>query len=104
AQSAGNPRLKVFGPEKKGAMLEGSKEFAKEFMQRHQIPTAKYQSFKKGEEKQALDFLQTLDPPYVLKADGLAAGKGVVIPETLKEAKKEVEEMLGGKFGDASAT
>lgn len=94
----------VFGPDKTGAMLEGSKEFAKKFMMKNNIPTAKYQSFVKGEEQQAKDFLKTMKPPYVIKADGLAAGKGVVIPETSAEAENCVDEMLGGQFGNASST
>lgn len=94
----------VFGPDKTGALLEGSKEFAKKFMAKNGIPTAKYQSFVKGEEKEAKAFLKTMNPPYVIKADGLAAGKGVVIPETFTEAKNCVDEMLGGQFGQASST
>ncbi|MFM9944165.1 MAG: phosphoribosylamine--glycine ligase [Bacteroidia bacterium] len=103
----GNEILKhiyVFGPDKTGALLEGSKEFAKKFMAKNNIPTAKYQSFVKGDEQQAKDFLKTMKPPYVIKADGLAAGKGVVIPETLFEAESCVDEMLGGQFGNASST
>lgn len=94
----------VFGPDKTGAMLEGSKEFAKKFMMKNNIPTAAYQSFEKGQEKEARAFLKTMKPPYVIKADGLAAGKGVVIPETLAEAENCVDEMLGGQFGNASST
>lgn len=94
----------VFGPDKTGALLEGSKEFAKKFMAKYGIPTAKYQSFIKGEETEAKAFLKTMNPPYVIKADGLAAGKGVVIPETLTEAENCVDEMLGGQFGQASST
>jgi phosphoribosylamine--glycine ligase len=89
------------GPSEMGARLEGSKDFAKAFMMRHNIPTAAYRTFTKGEMAQGEAFLETLRPPYVLKADGLAAGKGVVIPLTLEEAKRELGEMLGGKFGTA---
>ena len=94
----------VIGPSKAGAMLEGSKEFAKGFMQRHHIPTARYKSVTAGGIAEGLAFLETLEAPYVLKADGLCAGKGVLILPTLEEAKKELEEMLGGMFGNASAT
>lgn len=95
----------VFGPDKTAAMLEGSKEFAKEFMLRHSIPTARYQSFKKGEEKEAKVFLEQMNPPYVIKADGLAAGKGVVIPETLAEAEANIDDMLkNDQFGEAGNT
>ena len=93
----------VIGPSKAGAVLEGSKDFAKGFMQRHGIPTARYQTFDGTTLKEGLAFLETLQPPYVLKADGLCAGKGVLILPTLEEAKKELEEMLGGMFGEASA-
>lgn len=96
--------IAVIGPGKSGARLEGSKDFAKGFMMRHHIPTATYQTFRSHQLSEAEDFLQTLKPPYVLKADGLAGGKGVLILQTLKEAKKELKEMLGGKFGDASAS
>ena len=96
--------IAVIGPKKDGAQLEGSKDFSKQFMFRHKIPTAKYQSFTKETLAEGLLFLETLSPPYVLKADGLAAGKGVVIPTTLSEAKKELTEMLAyAKFGNASA-
>jgi phosphoribosylamine--glycine ligase len=94
----------VIGPSKKGAELEGSKERAKEFMMAHGIPTAAYQSFTAETLVSGQSFLETLQPPYVLKADGLAAGKGVLIIEDLQEAKEELAEMLGGKFGDASTT
>ncbi len=94
----------VFGPDKTGALLEGSKDFAKKFMVKYNIPTARYESFKKGEELLAKAFLKTMKPPYVIKADGLAAGKGVVIPETLAEAENCVDEMLRGQFGQASST
>jgi len=94
----------IIGPSKAGAQLEGSKDFSKEFMIRHKIPTARYQTFTKDTLQEGLKFLETLSPPYVLKADGLAAGKGVVIPNTLEEAKKELTEMLANaKFGNASA-
>ena len=93
----------VIGPSKSGAVLEGSKDFAKGFMQRHNIPTARYQTFDGEHLQQGLSFLETLQPPYVLKADGLCAGKGVLILPTLEEAKKELKEMLGGMFGNASS-
>ncbi len=95
----------VIGPKKLAAMLEGSKEFAKQFMQRHQIPTASYQSFTAESLQEGKEFLETLHAPYVLKADGLAAGKGVLILNDLEEAKKELESMLvDAKFGQASNT
>ena len=94
----------VIGPKKAGAALEGSKEFAKGFMQRHGIPTARYRSFTPATLEEGCAFLETLQPPYVLKADGLCAGKGVLILPTLDEAKHELQEMLGGMFGDASNT
>ena len=93
----------VIGPSKAGAVLEGSKDFAKAFMQRHNIPTAKYQTFDGNTLEEGLKFLETLKAPYVLKADGLCAGKGVLILPTLDAAKKELKEMLGGMFGNASA-
>ena len=93
----------VIGPSKAGAVLEGSKDFAKGFMQRHGIPTARYQTFDGTTLDDGLKFLETLKAPYVLKADGLCAGKGVLILPTLDEAKKELREMLGGMFGNASA-
>jgi len=96
--------LKIIGPSQKGAQLEGSKAFAKEFMKRYDIPTAAYKAFKKDQLSEAKGFLKTLNAPYVLKADGLAAGKGVVISSTLAEAEAELEEMLSGKFGPASET
>lgn len=92
------------GPSQRGAMLEGSKDFAKEFMSRHGIPTASYRSFTSTDIDQADKFLESLQAPYVLKADGLAAGKGVLIPETLEEAKASLREMLGGMFGAAGNT
>lgn len=95
--------IPVIGPSKKGAVLEGSKDFAKGFMQRHNIPTAKYRTFDGTSLEEGLKFLETLKAPYVLKADGLCAGKGVLILSTLEEAKKELKEMLGGMFGNASA-
>ena len=104
---ANDPILKnvsVIGPTQKGAELEGSKEFAKAFMQRHNIPTAKYKSFTRETINEAYDFLSTLEAPYVLKADGLCAGKGVLILPTLDEAKAELSNMLDGKFGEASGT
>jgi phosphoribosylamine--glycine ligase len=95
--------IPVIGPSKAGAVLEGSKDFAKGFMQRHGIPTAAYQTFDGKHLKEGLAFLETLQPPYVLKADGLCAGKGVLIIPTLEEAKKELGKMLGGMFGSASS-
>jgi len=98
-------KIPVIGPQKMAATLEGSKEFAKEFMMRHQIPTARYQSFTSDSLEKGYTFLETLNPPYVLKADGLAAGKGVVILNDLQEAKTELKAMLlHEKFGAASAT
>ena len=96
-------QIPVIGPSKAGAVLEGSKDFAKGFMQRHQIPTARYETFDGEHLEEGLRFLETLEAPYVLKADGLCAGKGVVILPTLDEAKKELKEMLGGMFGNASS-
>ena len=96
--------IPVIGPSKQGAVLEGSKDFAKSFMQRHNIPTARYHTFTGETLNEGLAFLETLKAPYVLKADGLCAGKGVLILPTLKEAKKELKEMLGGMFGNASAS
>ena len=96
--------IAIIGPTAKGAQLEGSKEFAKEFMQRHNIPTARYKSVTAQTLNEGLAFLETLEAPYVLKADGLCAGKGVLILPTLEEAQKELKEMLGGMFGNASAT
>ena len=95
--------IPVIGPSKAGAVLEGSKDFAKGFMLRHNIPTAKYKTFDGTNIEEGLKFLETLKAPYVLKADGLCAGKGVLILPTLDEAKKEFQEMLGGMFGNASA-
>ena len=95
--------IPVIGPSKAGAVLEGSKDFAKGFMQRHGIPTAAYKTFNGTNVEEGLRFLETLKAPYVLKADGLCAGKGVLIVPTLKEAKQEFKEMLGGMFGNASA-
>ena len=100
-RTAGVP---VIGPSKAGAVLEGSKDFAKAFMSRHNIPTAKYRTFDGTTLDDGLAFLETLKAPYVLKADGLCAGKGVLILPTLEEAKKELREMLGGMFGSASAS
>lgn len=93
----------VIGPSKEGAKLEGSKDFAKAFMQRHHIPTARYHTFTGETLDEGLRFLETLEAPYVLKADGLCAGKGVLILPTLAEAQRELKEMLGGMFGKASA-
>ncbi|PIY11633.1 MAG: phosphoribosylamine--glycine ligase, partial [Flavobacteriaceae bacterium CG_4_10_14_3_um_filter_33_47] len=96
-------QVAVIGPQKAAAQLEGSKEFAKEFLFRHHIPTAAYESFTKETVEKGYAFLETLNPPYVLKADGLAAGKGVVILNNLQEAKAELKSMLvDAKFGDAS--
>ena len=95
--------IPVIGPSKQGAVLEGSKDFAKGFMQRHAIPTAAYQTFAGETLEEGKAFLRTLQAPYVLKADGLCAGKGVLILDTLEEAEKELEEMLGGMFGGASS-
>lgn len=102
---ADDPELKsilVVGPKKEGAQLEGSKDFAKDFMMRQNIPTAKYLTVTKQNLNEGFAFLETLKAPYVLKADGLAAGKGVLIIESLEETKKSLEEMLAGQFGDAS--
>ena len=97
--------IPVIGPKKDGALLEGSKDFSKEFMFKHGIPTAKYQSFTKETLEQGKLFLESLAPPYVLKANGLAAGKGVLILDSLEEAKSELEEMVSNqKFGEASST
>lgn len=94
----------VIGPSREGAQLEGSKEFAKAFMGRHQIPTARYKSVTAENLEEGYAFLESLAAPYVLKADGLAAGKGVLIIDKLEEAKKELGDMLGGRFGEASRT
>ena len=94
--------IQIIGPSSRGALLEGSKERAKEFMALHNIPTAAYESFSFESLEAGKNFLETLNPPYVLKADGLAAGKGVLIIDGLEEAKKELENMLSGKFGAAS--
>ena len=96
--------IPVIGPSKAGAVLEGSKDFAKGFMQRHNIPTAAYRSFNGTNIEEGIAFLESLQPPYVLKADGLCAGKGVLIVPTLEEAKQEFRGMLDGMFGQASAT
>lgn len=95
-------KIPVIGPPKQGAMLEGSKKFAKEFMTRNNIPTAKFLNVTLDDFDRGLDFLRTMEPPYVLKADGLAAGKGVLICDTFNEAEAKLKEMLQGKFGDAS--
>jgi phosphoribosylamine---glycine ligase len=97
-------KLKIIGPDKSGALLEGSKEYAKQFMQKYNIPTAKYKAFTKDSLKEAFLFLEELEPPYVLKADGLAAGKGVIILNNISEAKDSLTEMLNGKFGNAGNT
>lgn len=99
-RTAGVP---VIGPSKQGAVLEGSKDFAKAFMKRHGIPTAAYETFDGEHLEEGLRFLETLQAPYVLKADGLCAGKGVLIIDSLDEAKRELKEMLGGMFGNASS-
>jgi len=104
ANDAALSSIPVIGPSKAGAMLEGSKDFAKAFMMRHGIPTARYRSFTKETLEQGYSFLTELEAPYVLKADGLAAGKGVLIVSDLEEAKTELKNMLDGKFGSASAT
>ena len=97
--------IPVIGPKKDGALLEGSKDFSKKFMQKHGVPTARYQSFTKENLQEGFAFLETLAPPFVLKADGLAAGKGVLILNSLQEAKIELEEMVSNKkFGEASTT
>ena len=96
--------ISVIGPSKRGAALEGSKDFAKGFMARHGIPTARYQTITSQTIEEGITFLENLKPPYVLKADGLCAGKGVLILPTLDEARKELREMLGGMFGKASAS
>ncbi|WP_339882055.1 phosphoribosylamine--glycine ligase [Polaribacter vadi] len=97
--------IPVIGPKKDGALLEGSKDFSKQFMQKHGVPTAKYKSFTKDNLEDGFSFLETLEPPFVLKADGLAAGKGVLILNSLEEAKVELEEMVSNqKFGEASST
>ena len=97
--------IPVIGPKKDGALLEGSKDFSKQFMQKHGVPTARYQSFTKENLEEGFAFLETLEPPYVLKADGLAAGKGVLILNSLEEAKRELEDMVSNeKFGKASTT
>lgn len=102
---AGMKELLIVGPDARGAQLEGSKDFSKAFMLRHGIPTARYQTFEQGDAgyQEACAFLRTLQAPYVLKADGLAAGKGVIIAETLQEAESELKELLDGRFGHASS-
>lgn len=100
----GLARIPVIGPSRKGAQLEGSKDFAKAFMMRHDIPTARYRSFTADKLAAGEAFLETLSPPYVLKADGLAAGKGVLIIDSLDEAKRRLREMLQGMFGEAGCT
>lgn len=103
AQDKALSQIAMVGPDKKGAQLEGSKDFSKAFMQRHQIPTAAYRTFDKSQLRDALAYLDTCQMPIVLKADGLAAGKGVIIAENIEEAKQNLEEMLAeSKFGSAS--
>ena len=102
-QDARTKDIPVIGPSEAGAVLEGSKDFAKAFMMRHNIPTARYETFDGEHLAEGLAFLETLQAPYVLKADGLCAGKGVLILPTLDEAKKELKEMLSGMFGNASS-
>ena len=99
---AGLTDLLIVGPDAKGAQLEGSKDFSKAFMQRYGIPTAAYRTFDKSTLSEAIDYLKTLQPPYVLQADGLAAGKGVIISESLEEAERELRGLLSGRFGSAS--
>ncbi len=99
-----NEKVLIVGPSKAGASLEGSKDYAKTFMHRYSIPTAKYKSFTSENVTEGYKYLETLTPPYVLKADGLAAGKGVLIIDDIEEAKKSLAEMLGGLFGKSSAT
>ena len=97
--------IPVIGPKKDGALLEGSKDFSKQFMEKHNVPTAKYKSFNNSNLEEGYAFLETLEPPYVLKADGLAAGKGVLILNSLEDAKSELKEMVSNqKFGEASST
>lgn len=96
-------QLLIVGPDAAGARLEGSKEFSKGFMERHGIPTAAYRSFDSGSYAAAIDYLRSLDPPYVLKANGLAAGKGVIISSSLEEAQRELQMLLSGRFGEASS-
>jgi len=104
ANDAELSKVPVIGPSKDGAQLEGSKDFAKAFMVRHNIPTARYKSFTSATLEEGFRFLEQLEAPYVLKADGLAAGKGVLIIPDLEEAKRELRNMLDGKFGSASNT
>lgn len=99
---AGMKQLLVVGPDARGAQMEGSKDFSKAFMLRHGIPTARHQTFEESSYEEARAFLRTLEAPYVLKADGLAAGKGVIIAESLEEAESELKELLSGRFGSAS--
>lgn len=96
-------QLLIVGPDAAGARLEGSKEFSKGFMERHGIPTAAYRSFGSGSYAAAIDYLRSLQPPYVLKANGLAAGKGVIISSSLEEAQRELQMLLSGRFGEASS-
>ncbi|PID93224.1 MAG: phosphoribosylamine--glycine ligase [Bacteroidetes bacterium] len=102
ASDAALAEIALIGPSQQGATLEGSKDFAKQFMQKNGIPTAAFGTFDQNSKEEALRFLERSSPPYVLKADGLAAGKGVVIPDTLESARDELSQMLDGKFGKAS--
>ncbi|MEN9445458.1 MAG: hypothetical protein RIS47_2349 [Bacteroidota bacterium] len=104
ADDASTAHIHIIGPRAEGAKLEGSKDYAKRFMMRHGIPTARYESFTAGEFDKASAFLETLQPPYVLKADGLAAGKGVLILDRIDSAREELKQMFAGKFGEASNT
>jgi len=104
AEDADLKNVSVIGPSQKGAQMEGSKDFSKAFMQRHGIPTAAYKSFTSASIEEGVAFLKTMKAPYVLKADGLAAGKGVLIINDLQEAIQELNSMLDGKFGEASST
>ena len=103
AQDTALEKVMVVGPKKEGAQLEGSKDFAKDFMMRNNIPTAKYLTVTNQNLEEGVAFLKTMNAPYVLKADGLAAGKGVLILDTLEETEKSLKEMLAGQFGDASS-
>jgi phosphoribosylamine--glycine ligase len=104
AEKPETSQIKFIGPKQQAARLESSKDFAKDFMRKHNIPTASYQSFTSKEKNDAFNFLSKLKPPYVLKADGLAAGKGVFITPDLEKAKNELREMFSGKFGEAGNT
>ncbi|HHH53410.1 MAG TPA: phosphoribosylamine--glycine ligase, partial [Bacteroidetes bacterium] len=95
------PKLKIIGPSKEGAMLEGSKSFAKKFMEEFRIPTAKYRDFESSQLNEAIEYINSSDTPIVLKADGLAAGKGVLILDSKEKAIEEIKNIFGGKFGEA---